>query len=123
MRLYADEEEYRKLDIIIDTVCKVAGFPWYEFWACSKKKRKWKETEQEYIAHTKDIKKNVVVGVVSLLCWEYKVSARKAALITHRSRANIINQAKTYRGYINTVCGDFTAKVYNESKKILENLL
>lgn len=100
---YDPEEQLRRADIIVDEICKVGNVSYCDF-----------------LFKKKSLKMNIVRGVAFYLSWEYGVHARMMALHAHRSRANIINQSKRYRYYINS--GDpISLQFYQQTKKNIES--
>lgn len=133
--LYKRAEQYRKIDIIIDTVCKVSGMSWLDFITdtkkiiCKGKKEPGNNKSQkgkEVIRHKKDLLRNNTVGIIALLCWEYVGTGyeRKVAKLLNRSRSNMINQAQAYRkalqARINEKSSLLTQRIYDESKARLD---
>lgn len=99
---YSQDEQYRRAEIIIDAVCKVGE--------C---------TYAEFMFKKKSLHMNILRGVAFYLSWEYGVHARRMAIMTSRTRGNIINQSKRYRDYIRN--GDpISVQIYEKAKKVVE---
>lgn len=107
---YNEAEQYRKADIIIDNVCKVAGISWLEL-----------------IGRNRNMKKNAVIGIIAFLCNEYQVHPSKIGHLLNRSRGNMINQAKRYRNYVRYVSksesGMTIDRIYKGSLARLQKIL
>lgn len=99
---YSQDEQYRRAEIIIDAVCKVGE--------C---------TYAEFMFKKKSFHMNILRGVAFYLSWEYGVHARRMAIMTSRTRGNVINQSKRYCGYIRN--GDpISVQIYEKAKKLVE---
>ena len=99
---YSQDEQYRRAEIIIDAVCAVG-----------------KCTYVDFMYKKKSLHMNILRGVACYLSWEYGVHARRMAIMTNRTRGNIINQSKRYRGYITN--DDLASiEIYNKAKELLE---
>lgn len=96
---YACCEEFRRADIIIDAVCKVGGISYFQF-----------------LNAPKDTFLSTLRGVCCVVAWEYNIHARRLAKLIHRTRGNVLNQTKKYRGFLQA--GDkLTNNIYNKVKE------
>lgn len=96
------DEQSERVDIIISAICAVG-----------------KVSYCNLLSHTKSLYMNILRGVAFYLSWEYNVHPRMMSILMRRSRANVINQSKRYRGYIQ--CGDpLTIDIYDHAKKMVE---
>lgn len=106
-RLYDKAEQYRRADIIIDTVCEVAGLSWLQL----------------INPKAKNLTRNIVIGIIALLCWDYGVHPLRIGDLINRSRPNMANQRRKYREYVrmagNSKADQLTTRIYNESKQRL----
>lgn len=102
---YSESEQYRRAEIVIDAVCKVGGCAYPDF-----------------LFKKKSLRMNILRGVAFYLSWEYGVHARRMAMLTHRSRGNIINQSKRYRYYI-SIDDPVSKEIYEEAKKEIEKTI
>lgn len=98
---YSQDEQYRRAEIIIDAVCTVG-----------------KCTYVDFMYKKKSLHMNILRGVACYLSWEYGVHARRMAIMTNRTRGNIINQSKRYRDYI-TNNDPVTIEIYNKAKEFI----
>lgn len=109
---YHVAEQYGRCDIIIDIVCSHSDFTWLQL-----------------LNHeNKSLKRNIVIGLIIELCWEYVGAGyeHKLSALINRSRSNVLNQTKKYRAYLQ-VAGKSAfdqelLRIYNESKKELEDI-
>lgn len=106
-RLYNKAEQYRRADIIIDTVCEVAGLNWLQL----------------IDPKAKNLTRNIAIGIIALLCWDYGVHPLRIGNLINRSRSNMANQRRNYRDYVrmadNSKSSKLTMRIYNESKQRL----
>lgn len=93
------EDQFFLAGLIIDAVCESGGVSYADF-----------------LYYKKCLRMNIIRGVASLLSWEYGVHARCMALVSKRSRSNIINQARRYRWYLH--CNDAEITDFHDKAKL-----
>lgn len=95
---YTNCEEFRRADIIIDAVCKVGGISYFQF-----------------LNEPKNTTISTLRGVCCVVAWEYKIHARRLSRLIHRTRGNVLNQTKKYRGFLQAK-DPLTTDIYNKVK-------
>ena len=76
----------------------------------------------------KSLKRNIVIGLIIELCWEYVGAGyeHKLSALINRSRSNVLNSTKRYRAYLQfagkSAFDQELLRIYNESKKELEDI-
>lgn len=95
-------EEFQRADKIIDAVCKVGKISYFHFlWA------------------PKNTTLSTLRGVCCVIAWEQGVHARRLAKLIHRTRGNVLNQTKKYRGFLQSK-DKLTTEIYNNVIKELQ---
>lgn len=103
--LVIKEEDFEKARMIANEVCKAGEI-----------------SISELQNRKKSTLLNTLRGLCQYLSWEYGIHPICMAKIINRSRANIINQCKRYRGYIQT--GDkLSTKIYLAAKAEIDKML
>lgn len=92
-------EEFRRADIIIDAVCKVGGITYFQL-----------------LNAPKETTISTLRGVCCVVAWEYNIHARRLARLIHRTRGNVLNQTKKYRGFLQAK-DKLTVDIYNKVKQ------
>ena len=95
---YENCEEFRRADIIIDAVCKVGGISYFQL-----------------LNAPKETTISTLRGVCCVVAWEYNIHARRLARLIHRTRGNVLNQTKKYRGFLQAK-DQLTVDIYNKVK-------
>lgn len=110
MAFLTSSEEFRMADLIIDAVCEVGEISYFTF-----------------ILAPKSTTLNTLRGVCCLMAWEYGVHARRMCKLIRRTRGNVLNMQRVYRGllqskdpmtveYYNKVKNAITIKLQNDGK-------
>ncbi len=98
-------EEFRMADVIIDAICEVGGFSYLHL-----------------IFAPKETRLSTLRGVCCLMAWEYGVHARRMAKLIRRTRGNVLNMQRSYRGLLQS--GDpMTVDLYNQVRERIESKL
>lgn len=97
----ANCEEFRKADLIIDAVCYVGGITYFQL-----------------LNDPKSTMLSTLRGVCCVVAWDYGIHARRLAKLIHRTRGNVLNQTKKYRGFLQAK-DPLTTEIYN---KVIEKL-
>ncbi len=98
----ANCEEFRRADIIIDAVCEVGGISYFQL-----------------LNAPKETTISTLRGICCVVAWEYNVHARKLAKLIHRTRGNVLNQTKKYRGFLQAK-DPLATQIYNKVKEIIK---
>ena len=80
---YSPHEQYRRAEIIVDAVCKVGGINYFQL-----------------LSAPKSEKMSTLRGLCCVAGWEFGVHARRMAKMIHRTRGNVLNMQRKYRGLI-----------------------
>jgi hypothetical protein len=91
---------------IVEAVCAASNIPWYVL-CCPQKK---------------SVPSNIALGVCCVLSWDVSIHPCIMAQAIHRTRQNIINQTRKYRGYLSS--GDvLVSSLYKEARDIFGTLV
>lgn len=94
--VYDIPKQYELSDIIMRTICDIGKVTFLQL------------TSMKKTEHL-----NILRGLYCLICRDYCIHPRLAARLICRSRQNVINQTRKYRGYLQI--GDIrTITIYNQ---------
>ena len=102
--MYKFCKEYERANQIIDAVCKVGNVSYFSFLSAPK---------SNHI--------NTLRGICCVVSWEENIPARRLAKLIHRTRGNVLNQTKKYRGFLQAK-DKTSCEVYNKVKEELKNI-
>lgn len=100
--IYSQYEQYELSDRIMRAVCEVGGITFLQL--CST---------------AKTVKLNTLRGIYCLISRDYLIHPDRSARLICRTRANVINQARKYLGYLQAK-DKYVLTLYNQIIKLLK---